>query len=131
MRPIKKKKQTTQTCFKILHIYKTFLQLHWTANKRILMSLIFFCSALLFLLQLIWFGYLVPSSPINIAKVEVRGVAGYLVGFHVMVVARETTPLVPMQQARPLLQMHRHRSISLTIDGKKAKQLCRKFNTDK
>jgi len=40
-----------------------------------------------------------------------------------MVVARETTPLVPMQQTSPPLQAHRHRSISLLVDGKKAKQL--------
>lgn len=88
--------------------------------------------ALLFLLRLIWFGYLVPSWAARIAKVEkVEGVAGHPAGFHVTVVARETTPLVPTQRARPPLQAPRHRGINLSADGKEAKQLQRRHNTEK
>lgn len=91
----------------------------------------FVCSALL-LLQLTMFGYLAHSVAIHRAEGrKVRGVAGYPAGFHVVVVARETAPLVPSQPAHPPLQARKHSNISLLVGGSKAKQLWRKLNMEK
>jgi len=68
-------------------------------------------------IDLVWvlstqFGYPWSSSR------NVGGVAGYPAGFHVMDVAKETTPLVAMQRARPPLQACTEVSVYQLEEGK-------------